>query len=126
MNVICEAAAPVRARRAGLALGVVLLAASLGACVVEPVGPRYGYGYVPGVYVTVAPPEPRVEVVGVAPVPGYLWIGGYWGWAGGRHDWVPGRWEAPRPGYRYEPHRWEHEGGGWRLHEGRWTEDRRR
>jgi hypothetical protein len=106
------------------AVALVLASAALGACVVQPVGyggrPYYGGG----AYVTVAPPAPQVEVVSVAPVPGYIWLSGYWGWNGGRHEWVPGRWEAPRPGYRYEPHHWEREGGGWRLHEGRWAEDR--
>ena len=106
------------------AIALVLATAALGACVVAPAGygahPYYGGA----AYVTVAPPAPRVEVVGVAPAPGYFWISGYWGWIGGRHEWVPGRWEAPRPGYRYEPHHWEREGGGWRLHEGRWAEAR--
>jgi hypothetical protein len=107
------------------AVALVLATAGLAACVVQPVGyhPYYEGG---GAYVTVAPPEPRVEVVGVAPAPGYLWIGGYWGWVGGRHEWVSGRWEAPRPGYRYVPHQWVREGGGWRLHEGRWEEERHR
>ena len=106
------------------AVALVLGTAALGACAVEPVG--YGaHPYYGGVaYVTVAPPAPRVEVVGVAPAPGYVWISGYGGWIGGRHEWVPGRWTAPRPGYRYEPHRWEREGDGWRLHEGRWSEAR--
>ena len=37
-------------------------------------------------------------VIGVAPTPGWIWIGGYWNWVGGRHEWVPGRWQAGRPG----------------------------
>jgi hypothetical protein len=98
--------------------GVVLAAALLGACVVRP-GP---YG---GAYVSVAPPPVRVEVVGEPPVPGYLWIGGYWGWVGDRHEWIPGRWEAPRPGYRYVPHAWVHEAPGWRLEPGRWERGER-
>lgn len=103
------------------ALALVLATASLGACVVAPARPYYGGG----AYVTVEPPAPRVEVIGVAPAPGYLWIGGYWGWNGGRHEWVPGRWEAPRPGYRWVPHAWVREGGGWRMHEGHWEGERR-
>ena len=78
----------------------------------------------PAVYVdtvAVAPPPPRVEVIGVAPQPGYLWLGGYWNWEGGRHVWVAGHWEAPRPGYRWVPHEWVHAGGGWRLREGHWA-----
>jgi len=91
----------------------------LSACVVAP------EPYPPGPYVAVAPPPAQVEVVGAAPLPGYFWIGGYWGWVGGRHEWMPGHWEAPRPGYRYVPHAWVQEGGGWRLHPGRWEAARR-
>jgi len=31
------------------------------------------------------PTRPQYEVVGVAPTPGYIWIGGAWFWEGGRH-----------------------------------------
>jgi hypothetical protein len=103
-----------RAAAAALLLGI-----ALGGCVVAPAGPPYSY-YYPGDAVMVAPPAPRVEVEGVAPAPGYFWIGGYWGWAGGRHEWVPGRWEAPRAGYRWVPHEWVHESRGWRSHPGHW------
>ena len=92
-------------------------ASLLGACVVAPVGRPVPAA---GVYVDVAPPPPQVEVVGVAPAPGYFWIGGYWGWETGRHVWVPGRWEAPRPGYAWVPHAWVREGGGYRMYPGRW------
>lgn len=95
-----------------VALGTVVL----GGCVVAPADPYYTGGPV-----MVAPPPPRVEVVGVAPAPGYIWIDGYWGWYGNRHQWTPGRWEAPRPGYRWAPHRWAPEGRGWREHHGHWA-----
>ena len=95
----------------------VLATAALQGCVVEPAGGRY---YVGGV-VTTAPPPPRVEVYGVPPQPGFIWIGGYWNWVGGRHEWVGGHWEAPRRGYRYVPHRWVHERDGWHLSEGHWV-----
>jgi hypothetical protein len=68
----------------------------------------------------VGPPPLREEFVGVAPYPGYFWIGGTWFWEGGRHAWHPGHWEAPRPGFRYVPHRWEHVGNTWHLRGGRW------
>ena len=100
--------------RSALAAAMLLGAALLAGCIVEPVRP---YG---GEYVAVAPPPPRAEVIGVAPGAGYVWIGGYWGWVGGRHEWVAGRWEAPHPGYRWVPHTWVHEERGWRMHEGRW------
>ncbi len=118
-----------------------LTAAFLTACVVAPyparrvVGypqpvptypqqPGYGYGQ-PGdadeVVVDVAPPAPYVEVVPTLPYAGALWIGGYWGWRGGRHAWVPGRWEQPRPGYGWRPHAWVQQRGHWHLRGGGWV-----
>ena len=95
---------------------VVVATVSLGlsACVVYPAGDYYGgtVGY--------APPSAQVEVMGVAPYPGYIWLGGYWNWAGGRYAWVPGRWSAPRPGYHWVAPRWEHAGGGWHMSRGGW------
>ena len=95
-----------------LLVGALAVAAGamLSACVVAPAQPYYAAGYEGGYYdgvVTVAPPPPQVEVVGLAPGPGYFWIGGYWGWRGGRHYWVDGRWEHHQNGwYRIEGH-WE-------------------
>ena len=97
-------------------LASLALCAVFAGCVVEPARVHY-YG---GVVVT-EPPAPIVEEYGTAPTPGYVWLGGYWNWAGGRHVWVAGHWDRPRPGYRWEPHHWERVQGGWRLHEGRWT-----
>lgn len=98
--------------------GIAVLSGTLlGGCIVAP-APGYYRG---GAVVTVAPPAPQVEVVGVAPGPGYVWMGGYWGWVGGRHVWVGGHWGPGRPGYHWVPHAWVHEGGGWRMHEGHWA-----
>ena len=102
---------------------VALSALALSACVVAPY-PRQAYysdAGGPVVVTDVAPPAPYVEVVPAIPFPGALWIGGYWGWSGGRHNWVPGRWERPRPGYTWSPHRWEQRGGRWQLHPGGWV-----
>ena len=108
--------------------GAVLVAAAVlvSACVVAP-APYHQPGdpYYEGPYATVAPPPVQAEVIGVAPVPGYFWVGGYWNWVGGRHEWIGGRWEAPRAGFRYEPHAWVREGNGWHLHTGRWVPERR-
>lgn len=108
-----------RSRRgtAPLLLSAALLAASLGGCVVAPAG----YGYDDGAVVTVAPPAPRTDYIGVAPAPGYIWMGGYWNWVGGRHVWVGGHWSAPRPGYHWVNPRWAHARGGWRLQQGHWA-----
>ena len=119
---------------------VPLSAALLSACVVAPYPGRVVYsqpvpayaqpapGYaqpVPAdgdeVVVDVAPPAPYVEVVPAIPFAGAIWIGGYWGWRGGRHYWAPGRWEAPRPGYSWRPHAWVNQGGRWHLHGGGWV-----
>ncbi len=56
----------------------VAVSSLVGACVVAPAPPYPGGGVV-----MVAPPAPVVEDYGVAPGPGYIWIGGYWNWAGG-------------------------------------------
>lgn len=110
-------------RHSKRALAAALAASALlSACYVVPARPYRGYddGYGYGPTVTVAPPAPQYEVVGVAPYPGAVWIGGYWSWVGGRHLWVNGRWDAPRRGYRYEPHMWQRSGQGWREAPGRW------
>jgi hypothetical protein len=73
------------------------------------------------VYVQQAPPPPRVEVIGVAPHPGYAWVGGDWGWNGG-WAWSSGRWCAPPPGHSVwisgswsrHPRGWCHSPGYWR------------
>jgi len=91
---------------ATVAVASALLSAALSGCVVAPAP-----GYYADVAVTeVAPPPVQYEVVGVAPTPGYIWIGGAWFWEGGRYAWHPGHWEAPRPGYRMQGGGWEREG----------------
>jgi hypothetical protein len=117
----------IKRRMAALVLALAPAVLMVG-CVVVPAHPYYGYngGYSDGYgyngeVVNVAPPAPQVEYVGAPPVAGYIWLGGYWGWHGGRHEWMPGHWEAPRPGYHWVPHAWGREGGGWRLHPGHWS-----
>ena len=114
---------------------VSMSAALLSACVVAPYPPPRRVVYVepvpaqapapvmvePSLVIDVAPPPPYVEVVPPQPFPGALWIGGYWGWNGGRHQWVAGRWEHSRPGYAWRPHTWVQEGGRWHLHAGGWV-----
>jgi WXXGXW repeat (2 copies) len=107
----------IRPLLAGTAL--TLAALSLTGCVVAPVGP-YGGPYYGEQTVGVAPPPPQAEVYGPPPAVGYVWIGGFWNWVGGRHVWINGHWSAPRPGYRWAPHRWERGPGGWHQRGGRW------
>src|SRR6516165_1362624 len=109
--------------------GLILLPAllSLTACVVY----RTPYheavvvegGAPPGaVVVADAPPAPQVEVVTVAPAPGLVWVGGYWGWYGGRYVWVSGGWHSPpRPGAVWVAGSWTaRPGGGHVWVRGRW------
>ncbi len=91
----------------------LVVTVALPACVVVPNQGHYAAGVV-----MVAPPEPRVEVIGVNP--GYVWVGGYWNWVGGRHVWVGGRWVAGRPGYHWVNHAWLRSGDGWRMRPGHW------
>jgi hypothetical protein len=66
------------------------------------------------------PPDPIVEVV-PAPRSGYVWIGGYWFWSGGRYAWVRGHFVVPPSGYeraRWVEPRWEHGSRGWEHYQG--------
>jgi hypothetical protein len=107
-----------RAASVKIAVASFIVGAALSGCVVAPV-PVEGE-----VIAYERPPPVRYEVVGVAPAPGYFWVGGAWVWESGRYDWHPGRWEAPRPGYRWVPHRWRRAGNTWRMQPGHWEERR--
>lgn len=109
------APSPWRRGFAAAALGGAI-ALAIGGCVVAPPQPQFV-----GEVVMNAPPPTQVEVIGVAPAPGYVWISGYWNWVGGRHVWVSGRWAPPRAGYYWVPHVWVHTGVGWHLREGYWA-----
>lgn len=70
------------------------------------------YGEPQEVVVTDLPPAPVAEYVGVAPGPGFVWIGGYYHWAGGRWVWYRGHYERPpRPGARWVAPRYVIRGG---------------
>jgi hypothetical protein len=88
---------------------------ALAGCVIAPDQRHFADGVV-----MVAPPPPLVEVSGMAPEPGYVWIAGYWNWLGDRHVWVAGHWEAPRPGHHWVAQQWVRQGDGWRLKGGHW------
>ncbi len=51
-----------------------------------------------GAYIGTARPPVRYEARPPIPAPGYVWVGGYWNWAGARYVWIPGVWQ--RPPYR--------------------------
>ena len=87
--------------------------AALGACAVEVGGPAEQVSYYDSsgnvLYVEEAPPPPRTNVVvGVAPGPNHVWVGGYWMRRGQSWTWVDGRWMArPRPGVVWVPGYWD-------------------
>lgn len=98
--------------RRALLFTVILSGLCLPGCVAAP-----GYAY----YAPVAPPPVRVEAVGVAPGPGFVWINGYWGFEGGRHVWIAGRWERPPRGRSaWVAGRWDRQGSRWAYRPGRW------
>lgn len=76
-----------------------------------------------GIYLDVAPPAPRHEVL-PPPRAGYVWQPGYWDWRRGRHVWVRGHWIRERPGMYWHPNRWEWRDGRWYLERGRWDRQR--
>jgi hypothetical protein len=72
------------------------------------------------VYVRTGPPPVVVERRVVAPGPGFVWLPGYYRWAGRDYVWVPGRYERARSHARWVPGRWVHDRHGWYFVEGRW------
>jgi len=75
------------------------------------------------IYLDVAPPAPRYEVV-PAVRPGYAWQPGYWDWRGSRHLWVKGHWVRERKGVHWHPSRWEERDGRWAFERGRFDRQR--
>lgn len=76
-----------------------------------------------GIYIDVAPPQLRHEVMPAAR-PGFVWQTGYWDWRAGRHHWVKGYWVKERRGMYWHPNRWEQRDGRWALERGRWDRER--
>ena len=75
------------------------------------------------VYIDVAPPPPRHEVV-PAPRAGYVWAPGYCDWRGHHHVWVRGHWEREHHGMYWHPNRWVERDGRWSLEHGHWDRQR--
>lgn len=72
------------------------------------------------VFVGVAPPPPRYEVMPPARH-GYVWVPGHWQWQGHGHVWVNGYYLRERPGYHYTQPRWQRQGHGWAYVPGGWA-----
>src|SRR5580658_1709399 len=102
-----------RAAAGAAALASVLILASGCVVAVRPAPVVYEQPVAPGeVVVTEDPPAPIYETVGVAPGPGYLWIGGYYHWSGGGWVWYRGHYaRPPHPGAAWVRARYEFRGG---------------
>jgi hypothetical protein len=97
-----------------------LLAAALAAASIGCAAPAFA---AVDLYVDVAPPAPRYEVV-PAPRAGYAWQPGYWQWTDGRHHWHKGYWVKERHGMYWHPSRWEEREGRYHFVQGRWDRER--
>ena len=75
------------------------------------------------IYVDIAPPEPRVEVIPHAR-PGYVWAPGHYVYRHGEYRWVPGRYIREVRGRYYHPAHWEERNGRWVFVEPRWRGER--
>ena len=106
-----------RSRHLAAAAGTLVLGTLLGGCTVYP---HHAY-YSGAVVVGSAPPHARVEIIGVAPWPGAVWIGGHWVWRD-RWVWQRGYWSRPpHTGARWAPGRWTRQSPShWRWEPGRW------
>lgn len=120
-------------KRASIAAGLAVLSLGLGGCFVAYPYQPYSAGYVTEVapepqYVRVyeEPPRRRVEVIGVAPQVGMIWVPGNWVWHN-RWTWNNGYWARPPHAHaRWAPGRWDRGRHGgrddWRWRRGRWDD----
>jgi uncharacterized membrane protein len=63
------------------------------------------------VYIRIAPPAPRHEVIieRDRPGPDHVWVPGYWNWNGTEYVWAGGRWDLPpRPHAHWVPGHYRH------------------
>ena len=74
------------------------------------------------VYVRIAPPAPRYEVVPAVPS-GCVWVPGYWNWRGHRYVWVRGHRVHARRGEHWVGHHWREDHGRWHMERGHWDRD---
>jgi hypothetical protein len=75
-----------------------------------------------GIYLNIAPPPVRYEMVPAAR-PGYLWSPGYWNAKSNHHVWKSGHWERERDGYRYAQPTWSQHDNRWQLDRGHWNKN---
>jgi hypothetical protein len=73
------------------------------------------------IYVNIAPPAPRHEIVPAARA-GHVWVPGHYvAHNNHRFAWVAGHWVRERPGYAFNNYHWVQRGNGtWYLAGGNW------
>jgi hypothetical protein len=73
------------------------------------------------VWAPVPPPPMMEEKRPPAAGPGMVWLGGFWGYEGGRHVWHAGHWEKPpKPKAHYVDPKWDRKGSQYGFREGHW------
>jgi hypothetical protein len=73
------------------------------------------------VYVRLAPPPGRVEVISLRPGELFVWVDGFWAWGESVYVWTPGRWvQVPRPGTVWIPGAWRESHRGYYWTPGHW------
>lgn len=69
-----------------------------------------------------APPPPRTEQASPPPMPGAIWVAGFWQWSGSAWVWVAGSWQArPEAGAAWRPAEWRARGAVHVLIPGAWV-----
>ena len=77
------------------------------------------------VYVRLAPPPARVEVMSPRPGEIYVWVQGFWTWSDYAYVWSPGRWvRAPHAPAVWIPGEWRKNRRGYYWVPGHWHETR--
>lgn len=71
-------------------------------------------------YVSVPPPEVRMETPPPQPPGSVVWIPGYWAWDKTQYVWVEGRWDHQKPGKAWMPGHWRQKGDRWKWVPGKW------
>jgi len=108
------------AKLTALAVGCGLVAAGCEVRVHEPAGAAVitTEPAETDAYVAAPPPAPLDDnVVGAAPGPDFVWIGGNWAWGRDRWEWERGHWEhPPHAGAHWQDGRYE----GHHYHRGHW------